>query len=520
MDSSEGGRSFYIEAGRGANDSEPHFSQYPNVESESAVYRFPEREDSTSEQTEPLTRRPNRWRLKAAIATSDLSSIMLAMLVAAEIRLKLPAGSRTGLRLELEVALLSLPIWFGLLARNRLYTSRHVASIHEECRRLGSTVIAGCLGLAATSFLLHKEIARGWILGVAPIAFVFLAVERGTVRTLFARARVRGRLVRPVVIVGANREGRSLAEALSSQPSLGYKVLGFVDDDPIVAREKQVSILSGSEDIVETMRSIGATGAFIAMTALDGDRINWLTRVLVRNNFHVELSSSLKDIYHGRLSIRPLGPFPVMSLEPTIHGGWRAAAKRTLDIVLASVALILSIPVLFAVALVVKVDSAGPILFRQTRVGRHGEPFELLKIRTMVVGAESRLPALLEVNEASGPLFKLRNDPRVTRCGRFLRSWSLDEIPQLWNVLKGDMSLVGPRPALAREVTEWSPQLHERLQVRPGITGMWQLKGRGGANFDDYLRLDLFYVENWSLLADLSILVKTVPAVLRRTGAW
>ena len=172
---------------------------------------------------------------------------------------------------------------------------------------------------------------------------------------------------------------------------------------------------------------------------------------------------------------------------------------------------------MFAAA--IKIDSRGPIFFRQLRMGRAGTTFEVLKLRSMVVDAEQQLDDLRHLNEADGPLFKLKADPRVTRVGRLLRRMSLDELPQLWNVLRGEMSIVGPRPALPSEVSGWTPELHQRLLVRPGITGMWQVFSRGGADFGEYVELDLYYVENWSLGLDLQILLRTVPSVLFQRGA-
>jgi exopolysaccharide biosynthesis polyprenyl glycosylphosphotransferase len=201
------------------------------------------------------------------------------------------------------------------------------------------------------------------------------------------------------------------------------------------------------------------------------------------------------------------------------RGGWRAWAKRTFDVAGAVTGLVLTAPVMLAVAIAVKLDSKGPILFRQIRVGRNSEPFPVLKVRTMVQDAEARLAELRDQNEADGPLFKMANDPRITRVGRFLRKTSLDEVPQLWNVLRGDMSLVGPRPALPHETEEWDALLTQRLRVKPGITGMWQVSGRSDTSFEDYTRLDLYYVDNWSLATDLAILAKTVPVVVLRKGA-
>jgi exopolysaccharide biosynthesis polyprenyl glycosylphosphotransferase len=198
----------------------------------------------------------------------------------------------------------------------------------------------------------------------------------------------------------------------------------------------------------------------------------------------------------------------------------QSIAKRTFDLAVSAVGLLLIAPVLALIALAIRVDSDGAVLFRQERVGLHRQRFQVLKFRTMVVGAENMLADLKALNEADGPLFKLRQDPRVTRVGRFLRRYSLDELPQLWNVLKGEMSLVGPRPPLPREVEAYEDWQLDRLEVRPGITGLWQVSGRSELPFDEYVRLDLFYIENWSLAYDLFILAKTIPMLLAARGAY
>jgi exopolysaccharide biosynthesis polyprenyl glycosylphosphotransferase len=209
---------------------------------------------------------------------------------------------------------------------------------------------------------------------------------------------------------------------------------------------------------------------------------------------------------------------PLRTTHPSAVG-WQAIAKRALDVVVAAVALLLVAPVLLVLVVAVRRDG-GPALFRQERVGKDGVRFTVLKLRTMVVDAEARVAELRERNEADGPLFKLRDDPRVTPIGRLLRKTSLDELPQLLNVLRGEMSLVGPRPALPSEVEEWDDELHARLDVKPGITGRWQVSGRSDADFATYRRLDLSYVEEWSLLVDLAILLRTIPTVLFARGAY
>jgi exopolysaccharide biosynthesis polyprenyl glycosylphosphotransferase len=209
-----------------------------------------------------------------------------------------------------------------------------------------------------------------------------------------------------------------------------------------------------------------------------------------------------------------------MYVEPVVRNGWRATAKRSFDVLGAGLGLLLLSPVIALVAVAVRLDSPGPVFYGQTRVGRGNRPFRIWKFRTMVTNADELLEELAELNQADGPLFKIDHDPRITRVGRFLRRTSVDELPQLWNVLRNDMSLVGPRPGLPSEAVHWDAELRERLRVKPGITGMWQVHGRSDASFDEYARLDLYYVHNWSLLVDIGILARTIPTVLWSKGAY
>ncbi|HEX5267221.1 MAG TPA: sugar transferase [Acidimicrobiales bacterium] len=212
-------------------------------------------------------------------------------------------------------------------------------------------------------------------------------------------------------------------------------------------------------------------------------------------------------------------PSSIVAPEPKPAAGWRAGAKRLIDIVGAAAGLALLVPLTLALAVLVMLDSPGPALFVQERIGKDGRTFRMFKFRTMVRDAPQMLSELRTSNEADGPLFKIARDPRITRVGRVLRRASLDELPQLWNVLRGDMSLVGPRPALPGEAAGWTPELYQRLRVKPGLTGMWQVNGRSSVSFDEYVRLDLYYVNNWSIATDLAILAKTLPAVLSGRGA-
>jgi exopolysaccharide biosynthesis polyprenyl glycosylphosphotransferase len=272
--------------------------------------------------------------------------------------------------------------------------------------------------------------------------------------------------------------------------------------------------------MIEDIERLGVDSVLVASSAVDSASTTRVIRRLADANLNVELTSTLRDVAIRRLTVRPIGPFPVMYVEPRERGGWRARAKRTFDVALAGLVLLVVTPVMVAATIAIKIDSPGPVFFGQSRVGRHGRRFRVLKFRTMGIDAEDRLAELRTQNEADGPLFKMADDPRITRVGRFLRKTSIDELPQLWNVLRNEMSMVGPRPALPAEVEEWDHDLHERLRVKPGITGMWQVHGRSNADFGEYARLDLYYVHNWSLMVDLAILARTLPAVLRSSGAY
>jgi len=419
------------------------------------------------------------------------------------------------------LGLITLPIWPVCFCRNRLYAARFVTRRAEEYRRIVRAVIAAIVAMTFTATFLKLDVARTWLVAVAVTALVLLCVERDIARRIFARQRAKGRLLRRVVVVGGNAEGTELCSMLSADPTLGYQIVGIVDDNSLNngSGATSRSVLGTIEQTMEVVRRAGANGVIIAATAIDLAASNRLIRQLTDAGIHVELSSTLLDIASNRLTVRPLGRFPVVYVEPVMRRGWRPVAKRCFDLVLASFGLVLVSPVLLVSAIAIKLDSPGPILFRQQRVGRNGKRFWCLKLRTMVSDAEAKIDDLRHRNEADGPLFKIKDDPRVTRIGRFLRKSSIDDPPQLWNVVKGEMSLVGPRPALPREVDAWAAALHQRLRVRPGITGMWQVNGRSRSRFEDYARLDLYYVDNWSLVTDLMIMVKTLPAVLARKGA-
>ena len=272
----------------------------------------------------------------------------------------------------------------------------------------------------------------------------------------------------------------------------------------------------GIEDVAAER---GATGVLVSLDSVDGPTVNRLSRRLTDVGLHVTLVSSLYDIDISRLRVQEIDNRALLYIEPTIRTGWRFIAKRIFDYAVAGFGLLLTLPILLLSILAIRLESKGPVIFRQVRTGINGQLFEMLKLRTMYEGADAMKAGLMDQNESDGPLFKMRNDPRVTRVGRFLRRFSIDELPQFWNVLSGEMSVVGPRPALPSEVAEWEADVYERLRVLPGVTGIWQVSGRSEATFDEYKRLDRYYVDNWSLAHDVRIVARTVGVVLNRRGA-
>ncbi len=413
------------------------------------------------------------------------------------------------------VAALVMAVAFGFwLVRARLYTARFITRRSDEIRRIvdAGILAAATVGVVAYSFKLQP--GRAWLALACFISVVALVAERDVVRRRFAAQRRAGNIERRVILVGDNDESRMLQKMFDEEQELGYLVVASLDP-VVVAAEGDLTT-----SVLATARSQEATGAVICASAIDTQANNRLIRDLIEAGIHVELSSTLADIEPSRLTVRPLGRFPVVYVEPVVRHGWRAAAKRSFDLGLSFAGLLVASPLLLGIAITIRRGSPGPILFRQSRIGRNGVSFDVLKFRTMVVDAEEQLDDLLDDNEGAGPLFKMKDDPRVTKLGKTLRKLSLDELPQLWNVVRGEMSLVGPRPALAAEMAGWDSELYGRLRVKPGITGMWQVSGRSEASFEEYTRLDLYYVDNWSLIVDLGILLRTIPAVLNNNGAY
>jgi len=416
---------------------------------------------------------------------------------------------------------LTLPMWPAIFTQQMLYRVRFIGRWIDETSRIIRSLIIGVLGTAAISTLVKVPIGRQWLTATSILLLVFILTERFVARRLFERARAGGSLGRPVLIAGDNDEGRMVRNVITDDPSLGYQFNGFIEQH---LNERfgtpATDALSEPKRVVEVLSELGVSSVIIAATAIDVGSSNRLIRTLTEHGIHVEISSTLFDIAANRITVRTVGRVPLMYIEPIRRDGWRARTKRLFDIAVAVSMLIASLPILVPAMIAVKITSPGPALFRQSRVGRDGQLFEMIKVRTMVADAEERISEVEHLNETSGVLFKVKDDPRITNVGKILRKLSIDELPQLINVIRGEMSMVGPRPALPSEAEQWEESLHNRLRVQPGITGMWQVKGRSSDEDHDatYAQLDLYYVDNWNLLGDLEILARTVPVVLSSRG--
>lgn len=452
----------------------------------------------------------------AASAILDACAVIGAYLVARVVRLEgsLEALGDAGLG---RAFVLTAPVWLIAFAGSGLYDRSRLAAASEEYRRVLHAVSVSIVAVVMITFVADIEVSRGWLGALALASLAFVGVDRMVLRRVTRRLAARGLLTVPSLVVGTNDEARTIARILSREPSLGRSVVGFVSSTPTPLEAIDGRPVMGSiHEIDRLVRSTDAGAVVIAGTAIGPDALLELDRVLQPLPVEVTISPGLPHVAATRISVNPLDGLALLSLEKTKFSPRQALVKRTFDVIGAAILLVVAVPILFAVALAVRVFNGRPVFYRQVRVGEAGNTFLMYKFRTMVVDAHERRDELAGMNEAGGLLFKLRDDPRVTRTGRVLRRWGLDELPQLLNVLKGEMSLVGPRPALPDETEQYDDRLRERLRVKPGLTGLWQVKGRHELSFDDYVRYDLFYIENWSLGFDLYVILMTLPALLAR----
>jgi len=459
----------------------------------------------------PTRKWPRGGRLRIVLVSCDVLAVAAAWLIAFAVTGDLASRPLTAIALTVFVAVLAA----CLATHWGLYLARVSSVRSSELDALFRVSIGTCI----FGWLAARAALQGvwWMATVfaSVLAFVLLAATRNAFSVWLKSRRKAGHYCRRILLVGRDEASDELLELVVDQPELGYRVVGYVGPGADTYALLGVEWAGAYADVASAVSERGANGVIVAASALGNRALRFSLCEMVENGIHVQVSTGLQGLDHRRLRASTVGYEPVMYLEPTATNAlWERVAKRAMDLVLAGVGALLALPVLAIAAIAIKLDDGGPVFFRQERIGRDGKPFRLLKLRTMVVNAESELEALAAVNERTGPLFKAAADPRITRSGRFLRSSSLDELPQLFNVLKGEMSLVGPRPPLASEYEQFDEELQQRQELMPGITGLWQLEARDNPSFRTYRRLDLFYLRNWSLSLDLMILLLTAYTVL------
>jgi len=389
-------------------------------------------------------------------------------------------------------------------------------------RIINATAKSVVVVLAVTFVVQPLEYSRLLLIEAGVIAVVLLALSRMVQNGIVRWLRARGVGVSNVVIVGAGEAGRTVMRTIVARPELGYKIAGFVDDDSQKGRTDigRFKALGSTDNLARLLEEGTVDEVFITLPWMYHRKIMGIVHECERQQVNARIVPDLFQMSLSQVDVDDLGGVPLIGVREVGFGRGALLVKRGMDMVGAVAGLVLGAPFMALIALAIRLDSPGPVIFRQMRMGAGGKLFEIYKFRSMREGAEAELEQLRGLDEADGPIFKIHDDPRMTRMGRFLRRTSLDELPQLWNVLRGEMSLVGPRPPLPSEVSGYVEWHKKRLEVRPGMTGLWQVSGRSLLSFDEMVLLDIYYIENWSLWLDLKIMLRTVPQILRGDGAY
>ena len=424
-------------------------------------------------------------------------------------------------------ALLAL-IWLSALTVLRSRSPKYIGAGIEEYRRVAAASFWTFGALAMAELLLKLQISRGYLAVALPAGVLGLVVSRWMWREYVARKRAQGAYSTAVLAVGGSDAVANLASELTDDPKNGYRVVGVgitgygaPRGEQLIVNDREIPIVGGVTDALQAIRDCGADTVAIAGTGEFG--VQGLRRLiweLEPMGVDLMVSPGVMDVALNRLVMRPIAGLPLLHIDKPQYQGTKGFQKRAFDICFAFAALAGTLPVLLAAAIAIKLTSRGPVLYSSERIGIDGRPFSMLKFRTMVQDADKQLESLLGDNESDGLLFKIREDPRVTPVGRILRRFSIDELPQFINVLRQEMSVVGPRPPLRREVEAYDDEVQRRLLVKPGVTGLWQVSGRSDLCWDKSVRLDLSYVDNWSMVGDILIIAKTARAVFQRKGAY
>ncbi|MEZ4706421.1 MAG: undecaprenyl-phosphate glucose phosphotransferase [Caldilineaceae bacterium] len=483
---------------------------------------------STSRAVEFIKSIDAKW-WKYILVASDVVLILLACILAYFVRYNLQwfrtvdPASEIAFAAYLPVALALAAICVVAYRLSNVYPYKRARGPLEQTYDIATATTASIMMVITISLFFRPLLnSRLIFLYIAIFITVLLGISRLVILLTLNKLRRYGVAVERTVLVGAGDVGRMVMRNIAARPELGYQLIGFLDDNPNkghtdIGRFRALGEIDNLDALLETQN---IQRVIICLPWQSHRTAQRLLRVCTQAGVFAQVVPDLFQLTRNQMQVEQLNGIPLISMSTATIQGWNLFLKRLTDITLTLSGAVLCLPLAILIAIAIRLDSPGPIIYIQTRIGRNGRPFRCFKFRSMVSEADQLRRHISDLNEASGPLFKMRDDPRLTRVGRFLRRYSLDELPQFINVLLGDMSLVGPRPNLPSEVDQYEEWHKKRLSASPGITGLWQVSGRSDLTFDEMVLLDIYYVENWSLLLDLSIILRSIPAVLRAKGAY
>lgn len=416
-----------------------------------------------------------------------------------------------------------IPFWIAVFAAYGLYRER-LQGFFEEALRVTSAVSVGMMTLLAGSFFYRQfSYSRLWILFAWTISIALVLVSRGILRAVHRALRARGVDVRHVLIVGSGPEARDLARVLRAHPEYGQRPVAFVDgtvEGPGLSVVEGLPVVGTPEEVLAAVRRVGAHRVIIALSAEARETAMRVAAICQEAGVPFGIVPDLYALVASGADVELVDRLPLLTLRGSPLTGWGRRLKDAFDVIGALVGLIATLPLSAAIAVLIVLDTPGPVFYRQKRIGKAGVPFFAWKFRTMVKGAEDHLSRDRRLRERFSASFKLMDDPRVTRMGRWLRRTSLDELPQLLNVLKGEMSLVGPRPIVEEELRKYGPWERRLLCVKPGLTGLWQVLRHHQPDYAQRVSLDMYYIDHWSMGLDVKILLRTLPSVIAGRGAY
>jgi exopolysaccharide biosynthesis polyprenyl glycosylphosphotransferase len=488
------------------------------------VSTFPEQRSVDRVEGLPGGRRD--WVLTAVLVLADLLMIVLAFYTSWTIRYVAEIGPEIEETNYVPFSVFA-PLLFGLVpvalltfATSGLYRQRRGTEWFDDIAAVfRSTSLSAMAVFAGVSLLRYPATSRltfilAWLLG-----FTFVVTGRALVQMVATLLHRRGIGVERVLVVGGNNLGRIIMQSLATRAHLGYQVVGFVDDDR-AGDFGRFRHLGGLDDVEHLADEERIDHVIVALPSASHAAILRIVDHCREGGVSFKLVPDLYEMSLNRVDVDTVSGIPLIGLKAVSILGWNAVTKRAIDVLVSALALLVLSPILALIAGLIKLESPGPVIYRHTRIGKNRHPFTMMKFRSMRQDADRDRAALVVEIDGDRRLFKDRQDPRRTRVGAFIRRWSLDELPQFWNVLVGDMSVVGPRPQIPPEVANYEDWHYKRLAVSPGLTGLWQVSGRSELTFDEMVIYDIYYIENWSLGLDFRILLRTIPAVLQGRGAF